>query len=312
MYNTCRDLSCCFRLQILSDIILAGASKTSCGVQNPNKTANPLTLLMEPLDIHFIKPATFHKQIEMTLRRWLFHSQKSGGGRKPIYMNKCLLHKQFMLTLLTDCWLHTQSESNLVESLAKQQFLTHFLQLTGGEKSILRHLWHAGDACLVFPFVLLFPHFCLHFWLVSSSARASTPTGLWLTGRICCCPSHNERRQRWEQLNRRDNRSLIQTLMQNLYLLHRQKTDCQASHFQTFPCKLRKGQTRSGLQTAASNFVNLGWHLYFHSHFSLVSSSQFSVHVLNVLYIYTETKWLRNKARFQNIKLSKWHFSNPR
>lgn len=100
MYNTCRDLSCCFRLQILSDIILAGASKTSCGV--PNKTANPLTLLMEPLDIHFIKPATFHKQIEMTLWGDYF-IQESGGGSKPIYMNKCLLHKQFMLTLLTDC-----------------------------------------------------------------------------------------------------------------------------------------------------------------------------------------------------------------
>lgn len=189
-------------------------------------------------------------------------------------MNKCLLHNQFMLTLLTDCWLHTQSESNLVESLAKQRFLTHFLWLTGGEKSILRHLWHAGDACLVFPLVLLVSHFCLHFWLVRSSARASTPTGLWLTGRICCCPSHNERRQRWEQLNRRDNRSLIQTLMQNLYLLHCQKRDCQASHFQTSPCKLWMGQTSFSLQIVALHFMNFSWNLSFPSQFILVSSSQ--------------------------------------
>lgn len=69
MYNTCQDLSCYFRLQILPDIILAGASKTSCGVQNPNKTENPLTLLMEPLDMHSTEPVMFHKQIEMTLRR---------------------------------------------------------------------------------------------------------------------------------------------------------------------------------------------------------------------------------------------------
>lgn len=177
--------------------------------------------------------------------------------------------------LLTDCWLHTQSESNLVESLAKQHFLTHFLWLTGeGKKSILRHLWHAGDACLVFPLVLLFSHFCLHFWLVRSSARTSTPTGLWLTGRICCCPSHNERRQRWEQLNRRDNRSLIRTLMQNLYLLHRQKWDCQASHFQTSLCKLWTGQTSFALQIAVSHFMNFSWNLSFPLHFILVSSSQ--------------------------------------
>ena len=70
--------------------------------------------------------------------KWLFvgdyfiHSKKN---KKPVYMNKCLLYNQFMLTLLTDCWLHTQSESNLVESLAKQHFLTHFLWLTGEEKN---------------------------------------------------------------------------------------------------------------------------------------------------------------------------------
>lgn len=85
MYNTCRDLSRCFRLQILSDIILAGASKTSCGVQNPNKTANPLTLLMEPLDIHFIKPATFHKQIEMTLWGDYFIHRRVGGQKANLY-----------------------------------------------------------------------------------------------------------------------------------------------------------------------------------------------------------------------------------
>lgn len=181
--------------------------------------------------------------------------------------------------LLTDCWLHTQSESNLVESLAKQHFLTHFLWLTGeGEKkSILRHLWHAGDACLVFPLVLLFSHFCLHFWLVRSSARTSTPTGLWLTGRICCCPSHNERRQRWEQLNRRDNRSLIRTLMQNLYLLHRQKRDCQASHFQTSLCKLWTGQTskRASLCKLQCHTLWISAEIcLFPLRFILVSSSQ--------------------------------------
>ena len=40
--------------------------------------------------------------------------------KKPINMNMCLLHPWFKLTLLTDCWLNTQSESNLVEPLAKQ------------------------------------------------------------------------------------------------------------------------------------------------------------------------------------------------
>lgn len=144
-------------------------------------------------------------------------------------MNKCLLHNQSKLTLLTDCWLHTPRESNLVETLAKQKFLTHFLQLTG-KKSILRHLWHAGDACLVFiSFIISTLLFA--FWLVRSSAIANPQTGLWLRERISSCPSHNERRQSWKQLNRTDNRSLIQTVMQNLELLHRQNVHRQASHF---------------------------------------------------------------------------------
>lgn len=215
-----------------------------------------------------------------------------------------------MLTLLTDCWLHTQSESNLVDSLAKQHFLTHFLWLTGGRwwggESILRHLWHAGDACLVFPLVLLFSHFCLHFWLVRSSARASTPTGLWLTGRNCCCPSHNERRQRWEQLNRRDNRSLIQTLMQNLYLLHRQKRDCQASHFPTSPCKLRLGQ-KLHFENCDVIFYKFQSCRFLRSLFWCPAHSLQTV-TITALYIYTERALLRTKAHFLNPKLSGCHF----
>lgn len=68
MYNTCHDRNCYFRLQILSDIILAGAfkkkvkNKNSCGVENPNKSENPLTLLMEPRVVCSITPAIFHKR----------------------------------------------------------------------------------------------------------------------------------------------------------------------------------------------------------------------------------------------------------
>lgn len=213
-------------------------------------------------------------------------------------MNKCLLqqpvHFDFADWLLTA---HTQwIEFSRISGKAA---LSHPFSLTGvKKKSILRHLWHAGDACLVFPLLLLFSHLCLHFWLVSS-ARASTPTGLWLTGRICCCPSHNERRQRWEQLNRRDNRSLIQTLMQNLYLLHHQKRDCQASHFQTSPCKLWTGQTSFTLQTRHHIFwISVEMCLFLSSLFWFPAHSLQTV-AITILYIYTKTTGsLRNKAAF--------------
>lgn len=73
--------------------------------------------------------------------------------------------------------------------------------------------------CFYFVFYYLHTSVCiLTCW---GSAMGSLWAGFWLKN--SCCPSHNERRQRWEGINRRDNHSLIQTVMQNLYSPHRQK-----------------------------------------------------------------------------------------
>lgn len=71
------------------------------------------------------------------------------------------------------------------------------------------------------------------FVLVRRSAMVDPGIGFWLIEGNSCCPPHNERRQRWGRLNSRDNHSLIQTVMQNLYSLHRQKARCQAALVQT-------------------------------------------------------------------------------
>lgn len=180
-------------------------------------------------------------------------------------MNMCLLHNQSELTLLTDCWLHTQSESNLVEPQAKQQFLTHFLQLTG-KKSILGHLWHAGEACLIFCFFLpgsicIISTLPSAFGLVRRCAMVDPGIGFWLMEGNSCCPPHNERRQRCGRLNSRDNHSLIQTVMQNLYWPLRRKACCQAAIVETHPppppnCKVELARFEIFHKSEQENQIN--------------------------------------------------------
>lgn len=181
---------------------------------------------------------------------------------------------------------------------------------------------------------VLFPHFLLHFGLLGGSAMADPGIGFWLMEGNSCCPSHNERRQRWEQLNRRDNHSLIQTVMQNLYSLHRQKSALSGCSRQNLPIANfnglkgveggehapRKEPLVSQIRTW--NQINLCASLSFANNFDcqwqqivcplsvITSCRQSRRNNWRLQLSYTRARRRPgNKAHLQNIKLSKCHFS---